>query len=189
MKKNYWPLGILLIILLGICLLIGLVYVSLLQPNINDNSYMQNFSNVDKNTELFLGKTKSFAESYDVAVEVNGKKDYFIAPYLLKAKKIEEKTHQQLFVKTGEKNRIVLDFIPKQKNTIKILGYSAYAMRYYDREYRDKADLLFEGDVNKKVFDFSPKDIGRWKIVLKIDILQDGEEKQAYLQRDFVAQN
>ncbi|MCE3038810.1 hypothetical protein [Helicobacter anatolicus] len=186
MKKNYWPLGILLIIVIGVVLLVLLVYISLLQPNLKDNSYLQDSSVVEKNTDLFLGETKKFVQSYETQVYFAGMSDLFFPPYSIKAQKIERKNHKELLLKVQAHNIVTLKFIPLVKNPPKILDYKVYAMRYYDKDYRDKVDHLPQNLIESS-FDFYPQKAGRWKVVLKIKILHDGEEKEVYLQRDFLA--
>ncbi|STP13029.1 Uncharacterised protein [Helicobacter mustelae] len=188
MKRNYWPLGILIIIFIGVLLLVALVYISLVQPNINDNSYLQKSSSIEKSPDLFLGATRHFAESYEVLVKSNEQKDHFIPPYLLRAKKIEEKIQKPLVLKPRTKNILQLEFLKKKPNVPKILHYGVYMIRYYDKNYKDKADLLFEGDDHQLSFDFAPKKEGRYKLILQIAFEKDGKREQAYLQRDFLVQ-
>lgn len=189
MKKTFWPFGILLVIVFGVLLLVALVYISLIQPNPNDNAYMQKYRDVEKNIDVLLSDSKVFLENYSVYLSANQKytlQDELIPPYLIKAKKIE-KTQQNIFLQTPSKLHLFL--ISKTKNQeIKILNYQVFATRYYDNDYKNKFDLLAE-DTNLKSFDFAPQKQGRWKITLEITFLYHQKESKVYLQRDFIVKN
>lgn len=190
MKKTFWPFGILLVIIFGVLLLVALVYISLIQPNVNDNAYMQKYRDVEKNIDTLLLDSKAFLENYDVYLSANEKfklQDKLIPPYLIKAKKIDKQNQEQDFLSTP--TRLFLSLVPKSKNQdIKILNYQVFATRYYDNDYKDRFDLL-ANKPHLQSFDFAPQKQGRWKITLEITFLYHQKESKVYLQRDFFVKN
>lgn len=189
MKKTFWPFGILLILLFGIFLLVILVYISLIQPNLNDNSYMQKYREVDENINTLLQDSKNFLDAYDAYISANSKfneEDKILPPYLIKAKKSgKEVLNHSLKMH----NKLYFSLIPKkEQKKIHILQYQVFATRYYDKDYKDRADLLIQTP-RLQTFDFSPTKQGRYKIVVEITFLFDKKESKVFLQRDFFVKN
>ncbi|WP_104697104.1 MULTISPECIES: hypothetical protein [unclassified Helicobacter] len=189
MKKTFWPFGILLIILFGICLLVALVYISLIQPNLNDNSYMQKYRDVDKNINVLLEDSKIFLDAYEAYLSVDTQvyeKDKLLPPYLIRAKKIGETS---LDDSLGMQNKLYFSLVPKQDQIqIKILQYQVFATRYYDKDYNNRADLLIQAS-QLQSFDFNPTKQGRYKIIVEITFLYNQRESKVFLQRDFIVKN
>lgn len=186
MKKTFWPFGILLIIVFGILLLIGLVYISLKQTNIEDNAYMQKYRNVEKNIDALIPSSKLFLKDYEVFVEAQTQKAFFEPPYATLSQAMQAPSP---VIKPQDKNLLKLHFVAKNKDSkIKIVSYSIFASHYYDNAYKDKMDLIFQGSDRVADFVFEPFAIGRWKLVLEV-IFDEGKEHRIYLQRDFLAKD
>lgn len=168
MKRTFWPFGILLVIIFGIFLLVALVYISLKQPNVSDNAYLQPYREVEQNIDTLLPDTKLFLQNYEAFISVGERRENpehrLIAPYEVLAKKMG---FYPLALKVGRENELFLTLQPrcaglvKKSNTkhenphnplcgaIKILGYKIFASRYYDKDYKARVDLLLENDTQQ----------------------------------------
>ena len=107
-KKTWWPYGILSVIILGVILLVALVYISLHQVNLNDNAYMQGYSDVEKNIYILLPLTQEFLQDYDIRAFIDSKRLDFLSPY---AKRPNPK--KRLVLNLDSTHHIAIDFIPK----------------------------------------------------------------------------
>ena len=157
MKRTFWPFGILLVIVFGILLLVALVYISLKQPNVSDNAYLQPYREVEQNVDALLPDSKLFLQHYEVFISVGERREYpehrLIAPYEVLASKM---SFSPLALKVGKENELFLTLRCASKatkqgslqnppcGTIKILGYRIFASRYYDKDYKARVDLLLE---------------------------------------------
>lgn len=173
-KKTWWPYGILGVIILGVILLVALVYISLHQVNLNDNAYMQGYSDVEKNIDTLLPLTQEFLQDYDIRAFIDSKRLDFLSPY---AKRPNPK--KRLVLNLNSTHHIAIDFIPKSAK-FKVKDYEIYASRYYDREYKNHYDSL-----GKKGFKL-PRE-GRYKLILKIILTSNNKELMPiFLQQDIV---
>ncbi len=173
-QKTWWPYGILSVIVFGVVLLVALVYISLHQVNLNDNAYMQGYSDVEKNIDILLPLTQEFLRDYDIKAFIDSKPLNFISPY---SKKSNPK--ERLILNLNLDHHISINFIPKNTR-FKLKDYEIYTSRYYDKEYKNHYDLL-----DKKGFRFNKE--GRYKIILKIILtLNNKELMPVFLQQDIV---
>ena len=157
MKRTFWPFGILLVIVFGILLLVALVYISLKQPNVSDNAYLQPYREVEQNVDALLPDSKLFLQHYEAFISVGERGENpehrLIAPYEVLASKMG---FSPLTLKVGRENELFLTLRCASKATkqgnlqnppceaIKILGYRIFVSRYYDKDYKARVDLLLE---------------------------------------------
>ncbi len=177
-KKTFWPYGILCVIVFGIVLLIGLVFTSLKQVNLEDNAYMQDYKDVEKNINAFVDSTETFLQDYEVQASIAGQPLEFIPPY--KQKK-QNKKDKRIEIPAGAKQILAIRLTPK-KVAPKIQDYKVYASRYYDRTYKDHYDILQKQDASH--FVLPTQKPGRLKIILEILL----PNQKVYLQQDVLIQ-
>ncbi|WP_121021374.1 hypothetical protein [Helicobacter vulpis] len=67
-EKNYWPLGILAILLLGVVLVSALVVVAIKNTPQDDNSYLEKHTFTDAHINTMLAHYRAFLENYDLVL-------------------------------------------------------------------------------------------------------------------------
>lgn len=123
--KTYWPIGILLIIAMGVVLLFFLVSISKQQSIAPDNSYNASKLIVDSNINNYLEIQKEFESNFLPFVGVNKNPDFddvykIYTPYFTKRTKIastnnkdylnELHKEREIFTLSKENNKIFLHF-------------------------------------------------------------------------------
>ena len=188
-KKTLWPYGILIIIAIGILLLIGLVYASLKQPNLDEEAFMQSYEEVEKNINEYIKDTHLFLQNYDVLFSVNKHSIPLISPYLQKKqnKKVKIPT-----LKLGANNIFKLDFIPSKNSSqnpeIVLKKYKIYAMHYYHQDKKNSVPFFISNHL-KETFTLNPNQQGRLKLILEIIFSYKNQDKKIFLQHDLFVEN
>lgn len=177
-KKTWWPYGIVGVILFGVLLLVALVYVSVHQVNLNDNAYMQDYNDVDKNINNILSITEEFLQDYEIKAFVDSKPIHFLIPY---EQKRQSKQKAKIILPSNSQHKVFVEFISKHSK-FKIQNYAFYVSRYYDRKYKNHYDVL---EPNGKDFIFHPVEEGRYKLILEITLIQNDKTlPPIFLQQD-----
>ncbi len=187
MRRTFWPFGILLIIIAGILLLVGLVYISLKQVNLEDHAYLQKYRNVEENIQTMMKNSKMFLQDYEALIQTGATKQLLLPPYETLSQAMQPPL---ALLEVKKQNALQLQLrAKKQDSKIEILEYKIFAAHYYDRDYKDRADFVFRGEKLMQNFVFEPSSIGRWRLILEISFQIHDQKHQIYLQRDFIAKD
>jgi len=65
-SKNYWPHGIVLVLIFMVCACAAVVIIAMKNPVEMDSFYMEKYQQVDENINEILAKQKVFDENYDL---------------------------------------------------------------------------------------------------------------------------
>lgn len=193
-KRNFWPIGILLIIAIGVILLVDLVRWSIKKPIIDENAYFEKYSDVEKNINLILQDTKDFEMHFTIFVSVNAKPVYDaveipLSPYFVKGHRDKNKTEPKVELFTNTSNQIYAYIIPKMPDLeTKDIKINLYLQRYHLKDASlNLGEMLCENnECVSKSFDIDVG--GRWKVILEIAYPQGSDGiKKIYLEKEFFA--
>lgn len=67
--KNYWPHGIVLVLIFMVCACTAVVVIAMKNPVEMDSFYMEKYQQVDENINEILAKQKIFDENYKLVYE------------------------------------------------------------------------------------------------------------------------
>jgi hypothetical protein len=143
-KINYWPLGILGLLGIGVGLTIWTIDVASKNPTYMDSAYLTDYRNVDKNINDLLAQEKKFDEKYIVD--------------------LEEST-----IELGQ-NSAVLKIFDKDMQPIENAVVSAQITRPHTTASDISLELNYSEDGEYSSKDFDIKDKGRWEIIYKIKL-------------------
>lgn len=191
-KRNFWPIGILVIIVIGVLLLVWLVMLSIKDPVFDDEAYFQSYENVEKNINNILKDTEAFNKEYTIYVAANtkpteDKSNIPLSHYVIKGHRDKEKSLPKTDLYTDKSNQIYIHVFSHQtqSNDLKI---HLYLKRYYKENERidlGQIECKINSDCMSKPFDI--KVDGRWKLILKIDYKDHEKDKKIFLEKDFFA--
>jgi hypothetical protein len=143
-RINYWPIGILGLLGVGVVLTVWTISVASKNPVYMDTAYLTDYRDVDKNINDILAKEKQFNEKYIVDVENS--------TIILGKNSLSIKIFDKDF--TPIENAVITAKVTRPHTTESDLSLT---LKYND-----------EGEYTSKEFDI--KDKGRWEIIYKIDV-------------------
>ncbi|PAF46382.1 hypothetical protein BKH46_07900 [Helicobacter sp. 12S02634-8] len=193
-SRNYWPLGILCVIIVGIVMLVLLVRLSILDPVIDDGAYFEKYSRVDADINTIIKDTKGFEGHYALYLGANAipPKDISsqpLSPYFIKGHRDKLKQAPKIELFTDTPNHIYLNIIAKDPNTsIAELKITLFMERYHMEKERLEVGAL-QCDLQGVCVspEFALDVAGRWKAILQIEYAQDGQHKKIYFEKEFFA--
>jgi nitrogen fixation protein FixH len=144
-KNNYWPLGILGLLLFGVVLTLWTLYSASNNIVQMDNSYMANYHDVDKNYNELMAKKVEFNKNYILDLD-------------------------ELSLNLG-KNTLNVKIFSKDIQPIENAKVTALITRPHTVQSDMKIEdfqYLEDGEYKSKSFEL--KDKGRWQIILKVEV-------------------
>jgi len=144
--KNYWPHGIVIVLILMVCACIAVVTIAIKNPVEMDSFYMEKYQKVDENINEILEKQKLFDENFVLEYKTQkftiGKSNTFeLSIKNKKDKTLVKNAEIKLMVTRPETNKYNQEILVKQS---------------------ENGIFSFKGiEVNKP---------GRWQILTKINI-------------------
>ncbi|WP_104747748.1 hypothetical protein [Helicobacter cetorum] len=173
-NRNFWPLGILSVLLFGMGIVVALVVFALKNSPKNDMVYFANHNDVDLGFNHMLKAYEQFQKDYDFVVDIkpidsSAKKPIF--PYYSLGTHGNKKTQQKLLQDSLElraNNTLYIEMQKKNPN-VPLIKTEVYLMPYPSKEsprflgevYCDNAceplDFSLEDDEKK----------GRYKLLFK----------------------
>lgn len=193
-NRNFWPIGILAIILIGVVLLVDLVRWSIKSPTIEDNAYFEKYSDVEKNINPILKDTKIFETHFTIFINANTKPlqetiEIPLSPYFVKGHRDKNKTERKAELFTNIPNKIYAHIIAKTPDlSVKDIKINLYLQRYHLKDVSlSLGEMLCEGsECASKDFDIDVN--GRWKVILEITYPQGSNDlKKIFLEKEFFA--
>ncbi|WP_104732055.1 hypothetical protein [Helicobacter salomonis] len=82
-EKNYWPLGILAVLLLGVFLVSALVVVAIKNSPKDDNSYLEKHTFTDAHINTMIANYRTFLQSYHLILLTQDQSLTPLFPYYL----------------------------------------------------------------------------------------------------------
>ncbi|PAF44833.1 hypothetical protein [Helicobacter sp. 11S02596-1] len=192
-NRNFWPLGILSVIVIGIVLLVLLVRLSVVHPIIDDGAYFEKYSDVDKDINRIIKDTKAFENDYALYIGANQKPPQEaiyrpLSPYFVKGHrdKLKEQPKVELF--TDAPNRIDVAMIPKVSDPL----ITDVSIRLFMVRYHSKTERLDLGNLECSSGtclspEFSIDMAGRWKAILQVTYTQNQTHKKIFFEKEFFA--
>ncbi|PAF49558.1 hypothetical protein BKH41_02525 [Helicobacter sp. 12S02232-10] len=193
-NRNFWPLGILSIIIIGIILLFLLVKLSMMNPIIDDNAYFEKYSEVDKDINKIIKNTEEFENYYTLYIGANQKplKNSLsrpLSPYFVKGHRDKLKEEPKIELFTNAPNYIYVTIVPKTLSSpISDLNIKLFMTRYHmNTEHLDLGSLQCstEDFCSSPKFELNIK--GRWKAILQVEYTQNNEHKKIFFEKEFFA--
>ncbi|PAF52310.1 hypothetical protein [Helicobacter sp. 13S00477-4] len=193
-SRNFWPYGILAVIVIGVILLVWLVKLSVQSPVIDDNAYFEKYDEVDKNINSFMKDTKIFLNDYSVYIGANQTppEDSIhepLAPYFIKGHrdKLKEAPKVELF--TNSPNQIYVLLVPKKiSSDLSGIKINLFMVRYHmKKEHLNFNDLHCDSHNLCRTPEFDLDMDGRWKAILQIEYTQNNKTKKIYFEKEFFA--
>jgi hypothetical protein len=144
--KNYWPHGIVLVLIFMVCACVAVVMIAIKNPVEMDSFYMEKYQKVDENINEILAKQKLFDENFELS-------------YKTKKFTIGESNSFELSVKNKKDGTLV------QSADIKLMVTRPETNKFNQEIVAKQAKngiFVFEGIKAEKP--------GRWQILTKTNI-------------------
>lgn len=201
-KRTFWPLGILVIILIGVVLISFTIYFSFKNPIINDINYGHKKGYIDENINEFMLLQNNF-EKYLIPYADANKKPSFVSelriysPYLnipykfLKDSKntkqdliAQAKLNKDIFLKKDANNAVFLDF-KKLANSDISLQDARIVFRRIDSDVKTIIPFNKQDDFSFKSKEFSLPLEGRYEASFEITYKLGNKNEEVYYKHYF----
>lgn len=143
-KINYWPLGILGLLGIGVVLTIWTIKKASQNPTYMDSAYFADYRTVDKNINEFIAKESEFNSKYMVDTESTN-------------------------MVIGE-NSVNIKVFDKDMQPIENAKVSLLVTRPHTTASDIKLDMSYTEDGEYVSKPFSIKDKGRWEVIYRVEI-------------------
>ncbi|WP_104713021.1 hypothetical protein [Helicobacter cetorum] len=191
-SKNFWPLGILSVLVGGMGIVVALVIFALKNSPKNDMVYFANHNDVDLSFNHMLKAYKQFQKDYRLLVEmspIDSLAKTPIFPYYSLGTHGNKKTQEKLLADSLElkTNNILYLKLEKQGQNTPLIKTEVYLMPYPSKESpRLLGEFYCDGICEPLSFDLQDDEQkGRYKLLFKLTWQHPEDESLVLEQRAY----